>query len=277
MSKLTLFHLFIIYICLYCLVDKAESQIIKEVYPYYMNVTAAYVSLENLNANKYVYFSYNFDDQKNLDLIFFKITTESELTQSNIQYRFTNKKAEEISKEDLEKDNAYWFYIRGRKFRSEKNEQGFDTYLKIDRYFKEKKALIIRLEIDKLKGDIMVENLESLPEIDSLINNNHKKKVKENKHNHHYNNNYYSQDKYHNNVINNEQRYSHNNDIHNRYYHYHKNWREHSHDRIYEISNLRIVYGLIIGQIWLIVLVLYCLVNRRKRNVPYIIPINNRI
>ena len=276
MSKLTLFHLFIIYISLYCLVDKAESQIIKEVYPYYLNVTAAYISLENLDENKYVYFSFNSDDERNMNITYFKINTESELSQSNIQFKFTRKKTEEISKEDLEKNNANWFYIRGHKFRSEKNQQGFDTYLKIDRYFNVKKTLIIRLEIDKLKGDITVENLESLPEKDSL-NNNHKKKVRENKHNHHYNNNYNSQDKYHNNVINNEHRYSHNNDIHNRYYHYHKNWREHSHDKIYEISNLRIVYGLIIAQIWLIVLVLYCLVNRRKRNVPYIIPINNRI
>ena len=132
MSKLTIFHLFIFYISLFSSVDNVDSQKITEIYPYYLNVTAAYVSLENLNSKKYVYFSYNFDDEKNLDLIFFKITTESELTQSNIQYRFTNKKAEEISKEDLEKDNAYWFYIRGRKFRSEKNEQGFNTYLKIE-------------------------------------------------------------------------------------------------------------------------------------------------
>ena len=153
------------------------------------------------------------------------------------------------------------------KFRKEKNEQGFDSYLEFFNYSKEKKTLIIRLEIDGLKGDITIENLESLPEENSLINNKYNKNLKENKHNHH--NSYNSQNNYHNNVINNEQRYS-NNNIHNRYYHYHKDWRSHSHDRVHAISNFRILYGLLIGHIWLIILILYCLVNKRKRRIPYI-------
>ena len=274
MSKLTIFHLFIFYISLFSSLDNVDSQKITEIYPYYLNVTAAYVSLENLNSKKYVYFSFNFDNEKNMNQAYFKLTTDSELSHSNIQYLFTEKKAEEITKNDLVKNTLYWYYIRGNKFRKDKNEQGFDSYLEFFNYSKEKKTLIIRLEIDGLKGDITIENLESLPEENSLINNKYNENLKGNKHNHH--NSYNSQNNYHNNVINNEQRYS-NNNIHNRYYHYHKDWRSHSHDRVHAISNFRILYGLLIGHIWLFILILYCLVNKRKRRIPYIATINNRI
>ena len=78
----------------------------------------------------------------------------------------------------------------------------------------------------------------------------------------------------HTHIINNEHRY-YNNNIHDRYYHYHKKWRYHSHDRIYQLQPIYLVSGIILGNIWLLLFILYCMVNRRKRNNTYLVQINN--
>ena len=261
----------------FAFIDKIFSQkpslIIKEVYPYYMNTTATYISLRDSTIRKYVYFSYDFSQEKNNDIAFFKITSDSALSHSNIQFLFTNKNLNEITYDDLERNYNNWYFIRGYNFKKEKTEQGFDSYLKIGRFFKDKKTLVLRLDVDGLKGEITIENLESLSEDNKLYKNyNYKEKGQENNY---YNNQY---DNYHKHVINNERRYYNNeNDIHNRYYHYHKDWRAHSHDTIYETSQLKVIYGVIIAQVWTIILVLYCLVNRRKKNVQYAVSINNNV
>ena len=78
-------------------------------------------------------------------------------------------------------------------------------------------------------------------------------------------------------MINNEQRYYNNQDNYNRYYHYHKEWRYHSHDRINEYSSFKILYGIVLLQVWFVIMILYCLVNRKKRNNQIVVGINNNI
>jgi len=291
----------IFYISIFALFTKVSSQkstfIIKEILPYSMNATAAYIALTDLGIKKYAYFSFDFS---NSNIAYFKITTESSFSHSNIQLLFSEKEVNEINKNDLENYYVQWHFIRGYAFKKVKNEQGFDSYLKVEKYNKNCKTLIIRIDVDKLGNDITAENLESLPEDNSLNKNNyneieknlHHWKDNYNKNNNNYNNNNYhynhnnnnhynhnnnypsNHNNYHNYGMNNNQR-DYNNEIHNRYYHYHQSWRAHSHDTICETNAPRIIYGLILSQIWIVILILYCLVNRRKRNVQYTVAINN--
>jgi len=291
----------IFYISIFALFTKVSSQkstfIIKEILPYSMNATAAYISLTDLGIKKYAYFSFDFS---NSNIAYFKITTESSFSHSNVQLLFSEKEVNEINKNDLENYYVQWHFIRGYAFKKVKNEQGFDSYLKVEKYNKNCKTLIIRIDVDKLGNDITAENLESLPEDNSLNKNNyneieknlHHWKDNYNKNNNNYNNNNYhynhnnnnhynhnnnypsNHNNYHNYGMNNNQR-DYNNEIHNRYYHYHQSWRAHSHDTICETNAPRIIYGLILSQIWIVILILYCLVNRRKRNVQYTVAINN--
>ena len=289
----------IFYISIFVLFTKVSSQkstfVIKEILPYSMNATAAYISLTDLGIKKYAYFSFDFS---NSNIAYFKITTESSLSHSNIQLFFSEKEVNEINKNDLENYYVQWHFIRGYAFKKVKNEQGFDSYLKVEKYNKNCKTLIIRIDVDKLGNDITAENLESLAEDNSLNKNNYNEIEKNlhhwkdnynnnnyNNNNYHYNhnnNNHYNHNNnypsnhnnYHNYGMNNNQR-DYNNEIHNRYYHYHQSWRAHSHDTIYETNAPRIIYGLILSQIWIVIMILYCLVNRRKRNVQYTVAINN--
>ena len=291
----------IFYISIFALFTEVSSQkstfIIKEILPYSMNATAAYIALTDLGIKKYAYFSFDFS---NSNIAYFKITTESSFSHSNIQLLFSEKEVNEINKNDLENYYVQWHFIRGYAFKKVKNEQGFDSYLKVEKYNKNCKTLIIRIDVDKLGNDITAENLESLPEDNSLNKNNyneieknlHHWKDNYNKNNNNYNNNNYhynhnnnnhynhnnnypsNHNNYHNYGMNNNQR-DYNNEIHNRYYHYHQSWRAHSHDTICETNAPRIIYGLILSQIWIVILILYCLVNRRKRNVQYTVAIIN--
>ena len=290
----------IFYISIFVLFTKVSSQkstfIIKEILPYSMNAKAAYISLTDLGIKKYAYFSFDFS---NSNIAYFKITTESSFSHSNIQLLFSEKEVNEINKNDLENYYFQWYFIKGYAFKKVKNEQGFDSYLKVEKYNKNCKTLIIRIDVDKLGNDITAENLESLPEDNSLNKNNYNEKEKNlhywqdnynnnknnynnNYHYNHNNNNHYNHNNnypsnhnnYHNYGMNNNQR-DYNNEIHNRYYHYHQSWRAHSHDTIYETNAPRIIYGLILSQIWIVIMILYCLVNRRKRNVQYTVAINN--
>ena len=277
MSTSSIYNMLIFNILFLSFINIVISQqspfVIKEIFPYYMNVTGAYLSLDNLNIKKYVYFSFDFSNEKDRNYACFKISTDSVLYQSRIKYLFFEKEIDEISNNDINKNDVLWYYIKGQNYRKEKTEQGFDSYIKIEKFsFIKGKTLVMQIDVEKLNGDIIVENLESIPEISSLNKNIYK----ENYSQHH--------DKDHNHIINNEQRYynqdynkDYNKDIHNRYNHYHKEWRYHSHEINYETSPIRIVYGTITAQIWLVLLVAYCLVNRRKTNIQYNVAINNNV
>jgi hypothetical protein len=238
------------------------SQIIKEIYPYYDNTTAAFISLDNWDIKQYVYFSFDFSDKTKIkDIAYFKITTDFAIYHLNIQFTFLEKKIENLVDNDVLGKNITWYYIKGSNFRKEKTEQGFDSYIKLENYFTKKKTLLIRIYVEKMKGDMIVENLESMPMDNSLTNNNNYNKNNFGHHNHNKNVHH----DYHDYVINNEHRYYYNNSY-NKYHHYHKEWRYHSHDRINEVNPYRNLYGIILLQIWLVIMILYCMVNRRKRN-----------
>ena len=258
MPKKTLLHIMIFYISLFCIIKSQNSKaIIKEIYPHYYNTTATFISLPNSDIKKYAYFSFDITDKNIKDTVYFKITTDSALYHSNINYYLFEKEIDKISGKDVE--GIYYYFIKGANFRKEKTEQGYDSYLKfehLNRY--NRKTLLIRIDVEKMKGDISIENLENFPEDNSLINNNR------------YNN-------HHHEVINNEQRYYNNQDNYNRYYHYHKEWRYHSHDRINEYSSFKILYGIVLLQVWFVIMILYCLVNRKKRNNQIVVGINNNI
>ena len=119
--------------------------------------------------------------------------------------------------------------------------------------------LVIRIDIDKLKGDIIAENFESLPIEDKSLTKNNQYQYNNN-YDYNHNNRHDNSDGHNNAVINDEKRYS-SKEIHDKYYHYHKEWRYHSHERIQEVEPIRITYGIIIAQIWLVILVLYCIIN----------------
>ena len=267
MSKATIFNTIIFFMFFFFI--KAQSQkpskIIKEIYPYYLNITATYLSLDDPSIKRYAYFSFDFSDEKMDNFAYFKISTESVLYQTRIQYLFFDKELDEISNDDVEKIFAF-YYIKGHNYRKEKTEQGFDTYIKIEKLKNNGKSLIIRIDVEQLKGDITIENMESIPEVTPLNKNIYKDNYP---HNH---------ERYHNNVINNEQRYNVDNEIiRDRYYHYHKDWRYHSHDKVHEENPITIIYGLILIQVWIIIFCLYCTINRRKNNTQRNVIINNNI
>ena len=287
MPKETLLHIMIFYISLFCIIKSQNSKaIIKEIYPHYYNTTATFISLPNSYIKKYAYFSFDITDKNIKDTVYFKITTDSALYHSNINYYLFEKEIDKISGKDVE--GIYYYFIKGANFRKEKTEQGYDSYLKfehLNRY--NRKTLLIRIDVEKMKGDIFIENLENFPEDNSLINNNNYNKNNYNnnnkiKYNNYNKNNYghHNYDRYnnhHHEVINNEQRYYNNQDNYNRYYHYHKEWRYHSHDRINEYSSFKILYGIVLLQVWFVIMILYCLVNRKKRNNQIVVGINNNI
>ena len=287
MPKETLLHIMIFYISLFCIIKSQNSKaIIKEINPHYYNTTATFISLPNSDIKKYAYFSFDITDKNIKDTVYFKITTDSALYHSNINYYLFEKEIDKISGKDVE--GIYYYFIKGANFRKEKTEQGYDSYLKfehLNRY--NRKTLLIRIDVEKMKGDISIENLEKYPEDNSLINNNNYNKNNynnnnKNKYNNYNKNNYghHNYDRYnnhHHEVINNEQRYYNNQDNYNRYYHYHKEWRYHSHDRINEYSSFKILYGIVLLQVWFVIMILYCLVNRKKRNNQIVVGINNNI
>ena len=132
MSKETLLHLMIFYISLFCISKSQSSQaIIKEIYPYYYNTTATFLSLQNYGIKKYAYFSFDVTDKKLNGIAYFKITTDSSLYHLNIQYSFVEKKIENLVDYDVLGKNVSWYYIKGANFRKEKTEQGFDSYIKV--------------------------------------------------------------------------------------------------------------------------------------------------
>ena len=242
--------------------DRYDS-LIKQIYNY--NTTAAIISLDNLKSTNYVYFTFdlsdfleNIKDEKE-NYIYFKIFTESSFYYYQIKYMFLNKKADKVSYNDVVSNNGnyfFWNQLNSNNFIREQAYKGYDNYIKIKINDKQR-TLVIRINIWNLKGEILAENVEALPNNLNII-------IKKS-------DDYYRN---HTHIINNEHRY-YNNNIHDRYYHYHKEWRYHSHDRIYQLQPLYLVSGIILGNIWILLFILYCMVNRRKRDNTYFVQINN--
>ena len=235
------------------------------------NATAAFVLLDDLEEESkdfYLYFKFDFDyhsqmTQNRKNKAFFKLTTEFALSPFQIQSIFLDKSLEEVNLSDIH-NNGHWKenpYVFREQIDNEYNyyiiiHNKRDEY-EVDNY---RKTLIIRILINKKQGQLTLENLFTLPEtvLESLKN-----KKNYNLRNPNYphwqdpNNNYYNNYKYNNNY-----NYYHNSYYKRKYYGLHKYYRRRYY---YGVINYCIVFGTLLGQIWLVILVLYCLVNRKKK------------
>ena len=281
-----LLFLFIFLISVYN-VSLSEIKIIPDAN---LNATAAFVSLENLEKTDFLYFSFDFNyhnqvPQKIKDVAFFKVTSELKFGYTDFRYIFLEKKQEDINSKDLvldiQRDNLFWKYAFIIK---EKVDNEYNYYIQIKRIIetKSKNTLILRLSVAKKEGQegqITVENLFSFPDeiakkmntINSLnfgsniIPNYDKSKTilidndknyYHNEYHHDYGNknNYYKNDVMHPNYNGN---------------HFHNQInivRPHKHYRY--MHNFRIVLmflGMILLNIWIIIFILYFLVNKRKK------------
>ena len=161
MPKETLLHIMIFYISLFCIIKSQNSKaIIKEIYPHYYNTTATFISLPNSDIKKYAYFSFDITDKNIKDTVYFKITTDSSLYHSNINYYLFEKEIDKISGKDVE--GIYYYFIKGANFRKEKTEQGYDSYLKfehLNRY--NRKTLLIRIDVEKMKPEYVLADFQA--------------------------------------------------------------------------------------------------------------------
>jgi len=223
----------------------------------YLNATAAFALFEDYQDSEFLYFSYDFDyhnkvNPKDLNQAYFKITTDHLYFNRELKYIFLDKKQEEVTPADLDpKNNIIWnacFLLNTLKVDNE-----YNYYIDIHRILAEKntkKTLIIRIPVAKNStGQIEIENLYAFPE--EILGKKH------------LNQNFNSWpvkddvDKYHSTELKPTDNYYHNYYIKNHYkHHYH----HHRHCCYFSA-----VLGLILAQIWIVLFVLYFIVNRRKK------------
>jgi hypothetical protein len=282
--------------------DQAEIKMIPDAY---MNATAAFVALDSLEKSPFLYFSfdYGYHNQMNkeqIDIAYFKITTELLLLERDINYEFFMKKQEDITTKDLYNSRNIGNTIFWRKidyYYKETNGNEYDYYIKIKKYGI-KNTLIIRIPFLKNQGQIMIENIYSIP--DDILNKFTNKgkinisldwKNQNNGHKNdrktllpipphpyigHYNNNNWNDWNFNNNKnINNNNviitKYPNNYHPFNYYFNYH---RYHKHHYIRFNAGF-VCLGVILGQIWLIIFILYCIVNRKKQNTRLAVIVGN--
>jgi hypothetical protein len=280
--------------------DQAEIKMIPDAY---MNATAAFVALDSLEKSPFLYFSfdYGYHNQMNkeqIDIAYFKITAELLLFERDINYEFFMKKQEDITTKDLYNSRNIGNTIFWRKidyYYKETNGNEYDYYIKIKKYGI-KNTLIIRIPFLKNQGQIMIENIYSIPydilnkftnkgKINISLdwknqNNDHKNDRKTLIPPHpyigHYNNNNWNDWNFNNNKnINNNNviitKYPNNYHPYNYYFNYH---RYHKHHYIRFNAGF-VCLGVILGQIWLIIFILYCIVNRKKQNTRLAVIVGN--
>ena len=247
------------------------------------NATAAFVLLEDLEKLGFLYFSFDFNyhnqvPQKIKDVAFFKITTELELFDLDFQYIFSEKNLEDINSAnlllDLRKNNNFWKY--SLLFSKEKVNNEYNYYIQINRFVETKaKTLILRIPVAKKEGQLTIENLMSFPkEVEKKVN-----EIK----NHHFRPKIeHNLGKNNMDILEDDKRY-HYNKYHDNYYKYHSIRPNHNgqyythihflkpHKHYRYGKNIRIIrivlftLGSILSQIWIVIFVLYCLVNRKKK------------
>jgi hypothetical protein len=260
-----------------------------------LNATASFASFEHQN---YLYFLYDmnpfFKDNNFRTSAVFKLTSKERFYRNDINYSFLSKKIDEIKSTDIIGNGAYiyWRYLYENVIAQKTLDNEYDHYININRtQLKQNNfnTLVLRIKVSFKKGDLTIENLFSLPKDiknslynktnnnifnqnlrDSLnkdnYNNNNYHKNNYNNINHNYQNDYYNnnnnyKDYYNNNNYNNYN-YGKNKYYGKTHYHYHTYHRKHFH-----LHNIGLSYaGIIFAQIWSIIFILYCIVNRRKVN-----------
>jgi hypothetical protein len=237
------------------------------------NATAAFVLLDDLEEETkdfYLYFKFDFEyhsqtTQNRKNKAFFKLTTEFALSPFQIQSIFLDKTLEEVNLADIN-NNGHWKenHIVFR----EQIDNEYNYYFIINNKHHEyeennnRKTLILRILINKKQGQLTLENLFTLPEIvlESLNNKkNNNLRAPNYPHFQDPNNNQYNNYKYNHNY---NYDYYHNNYYDRTYYGHHKYYRSRYY---YSVFNCCIIIGFLLGQIWFVILILYCLVNRKKK------------
>lgn len=247
-----------------------------------LNATASFASFEN---QSYLYFLYDINpllkDNNFRTSADFKLTSKQRFNTYDINYSFLNKKIDTINSTDIigNKVYIYWRYlidvISNRTITYE-----YDHYFNINRLLLKQSnynTLVIRVKVLNKKGDLTIENLLSLPEdikeaINNKLNSNiYNKNLRDilNKKNYnniyHKNNNYNKYyNNYHKDYYNNNFNYNYGNKKYygNEHYHFHFHHKKRNH-----FHNIGFSFaGIIFAQIWCIIFILYCIVNRRKVN-----------
>jgi hypothetical protein len=259
-----------------------------------LNATASFASFERQN---YLYFLYDLnpflkDNNFRTDTNF-KLTSKNKFYSYDISYTFLHKKIGTINSTDIIGNRVYinWRYladvIANRTLADE-----YDHYININNnnklFLKQNNfnTLVLRIKVMNKKGDLTIENLLSLPEdIKKAINNKKNNYIynknlmdslnKDNNNNNYHKNNNNNNQNYHNGIYynnnnkdyfnnNNNYNYGNNKYYSNSYYHYH--YHTH-HNKHFHFHNIGLIYtGIIFAQIWTIIFILYCIVNRRKVN-----------
>ena len=254
-----------------------------------LNATASFASFEK---QFYLYFLYDINpflkDNNFRTSAIFKLTSKQRFYTYDISYSFLNKKIDTINSTDLTGNRVFinWIYladvIANRTLAKE-----YDHYININinkLFLKQNNfnTLAIRFKVLNKKGDLTIENLFSLPEdIKNAINNKENKYIynknlmdslNKDNYNKNYHKNNYNNINYNNNNINHNYHndyYNNNNYGNNKYYgngHYYYHFHIH-HNKRYHFHNIGFTYaGIIFAQIWSIIFILYCIVNRRKVN-----------
>lgn len=230
----------------------------------YHNATPALVLLDSLpNNTDFLYFSFDFNyhnqnPQKLKNEAYFKIETPLLLSLSDIRYIFLDKKQEELNSTDLDFPilNRIWkfAYLIGK----EKNLYNeYNYYVQIHKFEEEKNTLILKLPATKKEGQISIENIISLPE--EILEKKNKFKnfnnwPKNNPHFHNSNEN-------HNNGIYKDNQIEEINPPYKGHHRYHYHYHYHHHWMIFQG-----ILGIILLNVWFIIFILYCFVNKRKKS-----------
>ena len=290
-------NIYLLFLFLFISINKSFQSEIKMIPDAYMNATACFVSLDSIEKSDYLYFSFDYDYHKQMnpnqkDIAFFKISTELLFSDYDLNYALFDIKLEDISLEYLEsnKKNIIWrnIYINFK----EKNGNDYDYYIKIKK-FGSKNTLIIRIPISENSGQITIENINSLPNDKSNIYSNINNIIT-NWNNYNNNNNnkndvqktlpplppknlkdpYPQWEHNNNNHINNK------NDLYDQYLKNHHYLHNHHHKYRYRHNTpvarpSFFVLVVILSPLWIVVFVLYFMVNRKKNNVQLAVVVGN--
>ena len=133
-----------------------------------MNATAAFVMLEGLEKNDYVYFSFdlayhNEHFPKQNDVVYFEISTEMKLSFSDFNHAFLNKEWTGLAKEDFG-ESITWknsFLIA-----TKKNGNDYYYYIQVNKFGGKNKlnTLVLRIPVLSNEGFLAISNIKELPE-----------------------------------------------------------------------------------------------------------------
>ena len=264
-SKLKIFLFLISFIQIYSIEPLNETN---KLIPYLKINSTISTSIPTFKNGDNLYFSFDFDNFNKFNLLtYFLITTEKQNTDlsKSITHSFIDKDAEQTSYTDIleNEKKLKWYNSKLLYKHSNKLNQNF-YFIHITREIADnkKKSLIIKIPILQKTGKIIIQHIptSNLPNTITKVisssnkdNSNDLNKKRETRNNTYVNNNnnknYPSYDNKKNDYDNND------------YYHNEKSSIKYNRNRN---KGLIFFIGSVLTFIWTALLILYCLVNRRK-------------